>query len=104
MKNNAASELYVKICRDDRYERVRWIANCLFVGGSKPTTRLRGLMWLVDNGYDVGSVSFTMPYEAIGVNGRAYVASELLDAAAKGRLELVDYDWGCPSVACKQGV
>lgn len=104
MKRNAAGELYATICTQGRYERVRWIANCLFVGGAKPTTRLRGLMWLVDNGYDVGSVSYTMPYEAIAVNGRAYFASKMLDAAAKGRLELVEFDWNCPSNVNMQGV
>lgn len=81
---------YKTILNNDKYAAIRWIANVLFTGCSKPASRLKSLIKLVDAGHEIGTLDFIMPYEGIRVDGKAVVTMPLLD-----RNEAIEYgpDW-----------
>ena len=85
-----AQKIYGTISSNDKYSSVRWIANVLFTSCSKPATRLKTLVSLVDAGRDIGTLDFIMPYQGLRVDGVAVMALPLLD-----RGESIPYssDW-----------
>jgi hypothetical protein len=82
-----SQRLYRAICSAEEYASIKWIANVLFTGCGRPATRLRALKTLVDSGHEIGIVQFTMPYDAIYLDGKAVFTMPLLD-----RGEEVPYD------------
>ena len=78
-------QLYQRISNEPKYVSVRWIANVLFTG-SKPGTRLKALVRLVDSGHEISSLDFIMPYQGLRVDGNAVCTAPLLD-----RGEIVEY-------------
>ena len=81
---------YQEIVTNDKYSSIRWIANVIFTSCGKRAARLKALVALIDNGHDVGSLDFVMPYEGLRIDGNAVVTIPLLD-----RGESIPYgnDW-----------
>lgn len=86
-KTTKAQKFYGIIQTSEKYAGIRWIANVLFTSCGQRAHRLAALIKLVDDGHDVGTASFKMPYECLLVDGRAVVAMPLLD-----RGEMISYD------------
>jgi hypothetical protein len=68
----------------DAGEDLSWIANVFAVGGGKHgATTLKAIASLVRQGHEVSSLSFTMPYEKMLVDGVAKTPAEVREMAAR---------------------
>ena len=76
-----AQRCYAEINRD--YKHTSFIANVIFTGSSKPTTRLKNLLAQLRAGREFSPLSFRMPYEGFFVDGIAVRPEFLLTKDAK---------------------
>ena len=83
-------ELLRKVNCDPKYAGLGFIVNVLSTGCSKPATRIKALVKLVDSGREVSPMQFIMPYEAILLDGKCVVTMPLLD---RGEEIPYDKDW-----------
>ena len=78
-KKRGRKPVYTLVVTNPKYESLKWIANVLFTGCAQPATRLRALVDLIDKGHEIGVHSFTMPYDALLLDGAAVEALPLMD-------------------------
>lgn len=57
---------------------VGWIANVFLTSGGKHSAdNLKAMVRIINQGSDLGSLSFTMPYERLLVDGKAMTPEEM---------------------------
>lgn len=61
---------------------VGWIANVFYTsGGPNRAKTLKSMVSLLQAGHEIGSISFTMPYDQLYLDGKAITPAELRNAA-----------------------